>query len=121
MGCQPQLPQAIAAAGELKIQWTRKASSDLVRLHDHLKPVAPKTAARVIQQLASSPARQRASAPGRLLDYPRIGETVDAFATREVRRIIVGQYEMRYEIAGAKIFILRLWHCREDRNPDSDA
>jgi hypothetical protein len=46
---------------------------------------------------------------------------VDAFATREVRRIIVGQYEMRYEIAGAKIFILRLWNCREDRNPDSDA
>jgi plasmid stabilization system protein ParE len=44
----------------MKIQWTRKAASDLVRLHDHLKPVAPKAAARVIEQLASSPARQRA-------------------------------------------------------------
>ena len=113
MGCQPQLPQAIAAAGEMKIQWTREASSDLVRLHNHLKPVAPKTAARVIQQLAS--------APDRLLDYPRIGEKLDAFPTREVRRIIVGQYEIHYEIAGTNIFILRLWHCREYRNPDSDA
>jgi plasmid stabilization system protein ParE len=113
MGCQPQLPQAIAAAGEMKIQWTRKAASDLVRLHDHLKPVAPKAAARVIEQLAS--------APNRLVDYPRIGEKLDAFAPREVRRIIVGQYEMRYEIADANIFILRLWHCREYRNPDSDA
>jgi hypothetical protein len=50
-----------------------------------------------------------------------MGEKLDAFAPREVRRIIVGQYEMRYEIADANIFILRLWHCREYRNPDSDA
>lgn len=97
----------------MKIKWTRKASSDLVRLHEHLKLVAPKPAARVIQQLAH--------APDRLLDYPRIGEKLDAFAPRQVRRIIVGQYEVRYEIVDATIFILRLWHCREYRNPDSDA
>jgi len=97
----------------MKIRWTRKASSDLVRLHEHLKPVAPKAAARVIQQLAR--------APDRLLDYPRIGEKLDAFAPREVRRIIVGKYELRYEIAEATIVILRLWHTREYRSPDSDA
>lgn len=96
----------------MKIQWTRKASSDLVRLHEFLKPVAPKAAARVVQQLAH--------APTRLLDHPRIGEKLDAFAPREVRRIIVGQYELRYEIAGAAIVILRLWHCREFRSQDSE-
>jgi hypothetical protein len=29
----------------MKIRWTRKASSDLVRLHDHLSSVAPRAAA----------------------------------------------------------------------------
>ncbi len=96
----------------MKIQWTRKASLDLVRLHEHLRPVAPKAAARVIQQLAR--------APDRLLEYPRIGEKLEAYEPREVRRIVVGPYELRYEIANADIFILRLWHCREHRSGDVD-
>ena len=33
----------------MKIQWTSKASSDLVRLHEHLGPFAPEAAARVVQ------------------------------------------------------------------------
>lgn len=92
----------------MKIKWTRKASSDLVRLHEHLRPVAPEAAARVVQQLAN--------APDRLLDFPRIGEKLKAYEPREVRRIIVADYEMRYEIAAATIFILRLWHSRENRS-----
>jgi plasmid stabilization system protein ParE len=94
----------------LKIQSTTKASSDLVRLYEHLRPVAPDAAARVVQQLAH--------APDRLLEFPRIGEKLEAYEPREVRRIIVGDYELRYEIAGATIFVLRLWHSREHRSFD---
>ena len=97
----------------MKIQWTGKASSDLARLHQHLSPVAPEAAARVIRQLAH--------APDRLLDYPRIGEKLEAYAPREIRRIIVGNYEMRYEIAAGTIVILRLWHYRENRSFESEA
>ncbi len=111
MGRQPRHRQAAAAAGDVKIQWTSKSSSDLVRLHEHLRPVAPDAAARVVQQLAR--------APDRLLDYPRIGEKLEAYDPREVRRITVGNYEMRYEIMGGTIFILRLWHSREDRTLDA--
>lgn len=96
----------------MKIHWTTKASSDLVRLHEHLKPVAHDAAARIVQKLAH--------APNRLLDYPRIGEKLEAYEPREVRRIIVGNYEMRYEIAAGTIFVLRLWHCREHRSFESD-
>lgn len=96
----------------MRIAWTARASFDLVRLHEHLHPVAPDAAARVVQQLAS--------APDRLLDYPRIGEKLDAYVPREVRRIIVGNYELRYEIADTTIFILRLWHCRENRSFGDD-
>ena len=49
----------------MRNKWTSKASSDLVRLHEHLSPVAPEAAARVVQQLAH--------APDRLIEYPRLG------------------------------------------------
>jgi len=91
----------------MRVKWTSKASADLVRLHSFLEPVAPDAAARVVQQLAR--------APDRLIHFPRIGEKLEAYEPREVRRIIVGHYEMRYEIAGSIIFILRLWHSRENR------
>lgn len=83
-----------------------------MRLYEHLRPVAPAAAARVVQQLVR--------APDRLLDYPRIGEKLELYAPREVRRIIVGDYEVRYEIAAATIFILRLWHGREHRSVEAD-
>jgi plasmid stabilization system protein ParE len=50
-----------------------------------------------------------------LLEHPRIGEKLEEFEPREVRRILVGQYEMRYEIRESTIYVLRLWHTREDR------
>ncbi len=46
---------------------------------------------------------------------PRIGEKLDEFVPREVRRILVGKYEIRYEIRESTIYVLRLWHTREDR------
>jgi plasmid stabilization system protein ParE len=71
----------------VKIRWTGKASSDLLRLHQHLSAVAPDAAARIVQQLAR--------APDRLFDYPRLGEKLEAYEPREVRRIVIGSYEMR--------------------------
>lgn len=108
MGRQPWNRQVRSAAIPMKIKWTGKATSDLVRLHGFLEEVAPETANRIVRQLAQ--------APERLLDYPRIGEKLEAYEPREVRRIIVGQYELRYEIADGMIFILRLWHSRENRS-----
>ena len=96
----------------MRIRWTGKASSDLVRLHEHLRPVASGAAARVVQQLAR--------APEHLPDFPRIGEKLHAYEPREVRRIIVGNYELRYEIANATIVVLRLWHCRESRSFETE-
>lgn len=89
------------------IRWTASAAADLARLHDFLAAVAPDAAARVTQQLAA--------APDRLHDFPRLGECLEAYTPREVRRIFVGSYELRYEIARGEIFILRLWHTRENR------
>lgn len=91
----------------MELKWTGKALSDLARLYDFLVPVNPAAAARAVQSLAAAPAG--------LLINPRIGERLEEFDPREVRRILVGKYEIRYEIQEPMIYILRLWHTREDR------
>lgn len=91
----------------MELKWTRKALSDLARLYEFLAPVNKPAAARLVQALTA--------APPTLLANPRIGERLEEFETREVRRIVVGHYEMRYEIQESTLYILRLWHTREDR------
>lgn len=91
----------------IELKWTSRALSDLARLHEFLAPVNRQAAARTVRSLTAVPARLR--------EHPRIGEKLDEFEPREVRRIIVGRTEMRYEIQGSTVYILRLWHTREDR------
>lgn len=91
----------------MELKWTSKALSDLVRLHEFLPPVNAQAAARTVQSLTAAPARS--------LEHPRIGERLEEFAPRNVRRIVVGSYEMRCEIEGSTVYVLRLWHNREDR------
>lgn len=89
------------------IKWTGKALSDLTRLYDFLAPANQAAAARAVQALVK--------APTILMANPRIGEQLFQFEPREVRRILVGEYEVRYEIQDSVVYVLRLWHTRENR------
>jgi len=91
----------------MELKWTSKAVSDLVRLYEFLAPVEKDAAVRTMQILTA--------APTNLLANPRLGERIEEFDPREVRRILVGRYEMRYEIQQSTIYVLRLWHTREER------
>ena len=91
----------------MDVKWANNALSDLVRLHEFLSPINKQAATSTVQTLTT--------APTRLLTQPRLGERLDEFDPREVRRILVGHYEIRYEIQQATIYVLRLWHTREDR------
>ncbi|MGI9282019.1 MAG: type II toxin-antitoxin system RelE/ParE family toxin [Endozoicomonas sp.] len=91
----------------MEIKWTSRALSDLSRLYEFLVIVNQPAAAKTVQSLTA--------APTSLLPSPRLGERLETFDPREVRKILVGQYEMRYEILNSTIYILRLWHTREDR------
>jgi plasmid stabilization system protein ParE len=91
----------------MQLRWTSHALDDLERLYEFLEPANPRAAARAVQALVA--------APTRFLKHPRIGERLDEFGPREVRRIVVGPYEIRYEIQCATITVLRLLHGREDR------
>lgn len=89
------------------IRWTSKALGDLARLHEFLASVNAPAAAKAVQALTR--------APERLREHPRFGERLEEFSPREVRRLLVGQYEIRYEVADDAVYLLRIWHTRENR------
>jgi len=89
------------------LRWTTSARADLARLHEFLEPVNPRAAALAVRQLVAGAKR----IPAR----PRLGQRLRGFAGREVRRILIGDYEIRYELAGRDVFVLRIFHTREDR------
>jgi len=91
----------------MKIKWTSKALSDMSRLFEFLALVNRQAAAKTVQSLTT--------APMRIIDQPRIGERLDEFEEREVRRLLVGHYEMRYELNDDVLYVLRIWHTRERR------
>lgn len=93
----------------MKLLWTSKATSDLARLHEFLAEVNQPAADRALQALVA--------APERLLAHLRLGEPVEGFEGREIRRLVLvlGAYELRYEVQAETIYLLRIWHTRESR------
>jgi plasmid stabilization system protein ParE len=72
-----------------------------------LQPVNPTAAVRVVRQLVAGVKRIPA--------HPRLGMRLSEFAPREVRRVFVRDYAIRYEIAGTDVLALRIFHTLEDR------
>ncbi len=91
----------------MALKWTRSAYADLQRIHEFLEPVDPAAAARAVQAVV---ARVR-----RIPRQPRLGERLPGFGEREVRRVLVRKYEIRYEVAGSDLYVLRIFHTRENR------
>lgn len=91
----------------MEIKWTSKSLSDLNRLYNFLAPVNKQAAANTVQSLTET--------PNKVIHQPRIGERLDEFELREVRRLLVGHYEMRYELSNDIFYVLRIWHTRERR------
>lgn len=91
----------------MRLRWTAGALSDLIRPHVFLEPVNERTAACAVQALVSTAEHLR--------DHPRVGRRLARYPGREIRRTLVGQHELRYEIVDDEIVILRLWHTRESR------
>ena len=91
----------------MALRWTSAAYGDLKRVHEFLLPVNPAAAARSVRAVV---ARVR-----RIPAQPRLGDKVSGFEPREVRRVLIQRYEVRYEVAGSHIIVLRVFHTREDR------
>jgi plasmid stabilization system protein ParE len=89
------------------IRWSRSGQEDLERIHGFLASVDSDAAARAVRKITTA-ARELAA-------FPRLGSRLTEFGKREVRRLIIGDYEVRYELRKRELIILRVWHVREDR------
>lgn len=89
------------------LRWTTSANRDLVRLHGFLEAVDRRAAARVVRRILDGVKH--------IARHPRLGSRLAVFDPREVRKLIVGDYELRYEVREDALVILRIWHVHEDR------
>jgi len=87
--------------------WTSSARGDLVRIYEFLGPVDLRAAGVAVRQLVAGAKR--------IAVHPRLGNRLRGFGRREVRRLLIGDHELRYELAGRDIIVLRIFHTREDR------
>jgi toxin ParE1/3/4 len=90
----------------MKLIFSKAAVHDLVRLRDFIAQHNPEAAQRVAQRL-------RGAIQG-LVDTPQIGRPV-ANMPGEIRELIFGKYVVRYEVRRQYLYILRIWHGKEDR------
>jgi len=90
----------------VKLQFSRAALHDLVRLREFIAKHNPVAANRVADRLLCT-------IKG-LVVTPRIGRPVDDFPG-EVREFVFGRYVVRYEVRKSMLYILRIWHGRENR------
>jgi len=90
----------------MKLSFSRSAVQDLVRLRDFIARHSPNAAQRVSGRLRG--------AIGELVNHPQIGRPVPDLPG-EIRELIFGKYVVRYEVRTNQLFVLRIWHAKEDR------
>jgi plasmid stabilization system protein ParE len=91
----------------MTIRWAAKALADVERVYAFVASVDPARGAAIVEALVNRVER--------LTQLPRVGQRVSRYEPREVRRIFVGDYELRYELQHSTIIVLRVWHTKEDR------
>lgn len=91
----------------MEIFWTRKAQDDLERIYQFAMQYSRQHANDVLDRLIEGTTS--------LGDCPAMGIVQARYKPLEVRKMIFDEYEVHYEIRDAAIYIVDLWHRREDR------
>lgn len=91
----------------MKLIWSSQASEDIEAVHDFLALKAPRAALDAVWQLYEAAELLRL--------HPRMGERIQSIGEEELRRVIVGRYELRYEPTAEAIHVLRIFHTFQDR------
>lgn len=91
----------------MEIYWTFKAQDDLERIYRFALQYSRQYADDVLDRLIIGSAGLRV--------HPAIGVQQTRYETREVRKVLFDDYEVHYEIRDAAIYIVDLWHTKEER------
>ncbi|EDC6161129.1 type II toxin-antitoxin system RelE/ParE family toxin [Salmonella enterica subsp. enterica serovar Newport] len=91
------------------VRWTHKAQQDLARVYNFSLQHSRRRANKVADRLTTA-------ADG-LQFAPYIGVHLELYEPEEVRKLVIDDYEIHYQIDEPKntIYIVDLWHVREDR------
>lgn len=90
----------------MRLQFSKSALDDLVRLREFIAGHNPVAAQRVSKRMRG--------AINSLVNLPRRGRPVKDFPG-EVRELVFGRYVVRYEVEKDVLSVLRVWHGKEDR------
>lgn len=91
----------------MEIYWTFKARNDLERIYRFALQYSRQHADDVLERLLSGSAGLKA--------HPAIGVQQLRYEPREVRKVLFDDYELHYELRDNTLYVLDLWHTREER------
>ena len=92
----------------MRVRYSREAISDLRKVRKFIEEKNPQAAHRVAALLLKG--------INQLKSFPRLGTEVHLAMDPEViRDLVVGKYIVRYLISNEEIYVLRVWHHRENR------
>ncbi|MGY6027171.1 type II toxin-antitoxin system RelE/ParE family toxin [Phytobacter sp. AG2a] len=91
----------------MEIYWTRKAKDDLERIYRFACQYNRLHANAVLDRLIEGVQK--------LAMHPALGVMQIRYEPREVRKILFDDYEVHYELKDGDIYIVDLWHTKEDR------
>jgi addiction module RelE/StbE family toxin len=92
----------------MKISYSPESVGDLIRLREFIEIKNPQAAHKIALSLSKGIFQ--------LKSFPLIGAEVElAPEPEKVRDLIIGNYIARYLIHSKQIYILRIWHHKEER------
>lgn len=91
----------------MALYWTHKAQEDLARLYQFACHHSRQHADDVLDRLLSG--------GDTITAQPGIGKIQPRYAPREVRKVLFDEYEVHYECRNDDIYIVDLWHTKEER------
>lgn len=92
----------------MKISYSPESVGDLVRLREFIENKNPRAAQKIALSLHKGISQ--------LKIFPYLGVEVELAPDPEViRDLIIGNYIARYLIHSEQIYILRVWHHKEER------
>ena len=92
----------------MRLSYSREAINDLIRLREFIAIKNPDTAQKVAKSIRKGISQ--------LKTFPYLGVEVELAPNPEmIRDLIIGNYIARYLIHSKQIYILRVWHHKEER------
>jgi len=92
----------------MKLAYSQEAIADLIRLREFIATKNPQAATKIATSI-----RQGIT---QLKKFPYLGVAVAHAPDPEIiRDLIIGQYIVRYLIHPKQLYILRIWHHKEQR------